>query len=120
MARPAHHQDPIEAFTLCFDAAAYNEEHVAREMAEHANANFHPLAINQTQLADNFADAVWHSETLTSNPHGVAKFLLSDLVRKSGFKVVLTGEGSDEILGDMPIFAATCCCTTPLAKTRPP
>ena len=99
-----HHADPIEAFTLCFDTAAYNEEHVAQEMAEQAGANFHPLPIKQTQLADNFADAVWHSETITSNPHGVAKFLLSELVRDSGYKVVLTGEGSDEILGGYAHF----------------
>ena len=99
-----HHADPIEAFTLCFDTAAYNEEHVAQEMAAQAGANFHPLPIKQTQLADNFADAVWHSETITSNPHGVAKFLLSELVRDSGYKVVLTGEGSDEILGGYAHF----------------
>ena len=73
-------------------------------MAEHAHANFHPLPIKQVQLADNFSDAIWHSETLTANPHGVAKFLLSQMVRDHGFKVVLTGEGSDEILGDTPHF----------------
>ena len=73
-------------------------------MAEHAHANFHPLPIKQAQLADNFSDAIWHSETLTANPHGVAKFLLSQMVRDHGFKVVLTGEGSDEILGGYAHF----------------
>lgn len=99
-----HHPDPIEAFTLCFDTEPYNEERVAQEMAASAGANFHPLPIKQTQLADNFADAVWHSETITANAHGVAKFLLSELVRDSGYKVVLTGEGSDEILGGYAHF----------------
>jgi len=99
-----HRTDPIEAFTLCFDVDSYNEEFVAQEMAEHAHANFHPLPIKQTQLADNFSDAIWHSETLTANPHGVAKFLLSQMVRDHGFKVVLTGEGSDEILGGYAHF----------------
>jgi asparagine synthase (glutamine-hydrolysing) len=99
-----HRSDPIECFTLCFDRAAYNEEEVAREMAERAGGNFHPLPITQTELADNFSDAVWHSETLTANPHGVAKYLLSRKVRDSGFKVVLTGEGSDEQLGGYAHF----------------
>lgn len=99
-----HHPQPIEAFTLCFDTAAFNEEAVAEEMARHAGANFHPLFVNQTKLADHFADAVWHSETITANPHGVAKFLLSELVRDYGYKVVLTGEGSDEILGGYAHF----------------
>ena len=38
-------------------------------------------------------------ETLCINAHGVAKYLLSRAVRDAGYKVVLTGEGSDEILG---------------------
>lgn len=99
-----HHPEPIEAFTLCFDNAAYNEEAVAQEMATRAGANFHPLPVTQTSLADHFADAVWHSETITANPHGVAKYMLSELVRDFGYKVVLTGEGSDEILGGYAHF----------------
>ncbi len=99
-----HHPVPIEAFTLCFDTAEYNEQHVAEEMAARAGAHFNPLQITQAQLADHFADAVWHAETITANPHGVAKYLLSEMVRDRGYKVVLTGEGSDEILAGYPHF----------------
>lgn len=98
------HPLPIEAFTLCFDTEGYNEQSVAEEMAAHAGAHFHPFPITQTLLADNLSDAVWHAETMTANPHGVAKFLLSRMVRDHGFKVVLTGEGSDEMLGGYPHF----------------
>ena len=38
------------------------------------------------------------------NAHGVAKYLLSRAVRDAGYKVVLTGEGSDEILAGYPHF----------------
>jgi asparagine synthase (glutamine-hydrolysing) len=55
-------------------------------------------------LADHFADAIAHSETITFNANFVAKYLLSERVRDAGFKVVLTGEGSDEILGGYPFF----------------
>ena len=99
-----HHNGPIKAFTLCFDTPEYNEQSVAEEMAARAEAEFHPLPVTQTQLADHFADAVWHSETITANPHGVAKFMLSEMVREHGYKVVLTGEGSDEILAGYPHF----------------
>jgi asparagine synthase (glutamine-hydrolysing) len=90
---------PIEAFTLTFDQAAYDEGEIAREMALRAGANFHPIPIKQSDIADNFADAIWHSETLFSNGHGVSKYLLSRAVRDAGYKVVYTGEGSDEIFG---------------------
>ena len=44
------------------------------------------------------------AETLCFNAHGVAKYLLSRAVRDAGYKVVLTGEGSDEILGGYAFF----------------
>jgi asparagine synthase (glutamine-hydrolysing) len=90
---------PIQAFTLTFDQAAYDEGDIAREMAARAGANFHPIPIKQSDIADDFANAIWHSETLFSNGHGVSKYLLSRAVRDAGYKVVYTGEGSDEIFG---------------------
>ncbi|MGH9617965.1 MAG: asparagine synthase (glutamine-hydrolyzing) [Acidobacteriaceae bacterium] len=99
-----HHPDPIRAFTLTFDHAEYDEEKEAREMAAKAGAEFFPIPIRQDDLADNFADATLQSETFCVNAHGVAKFLLSRAVRDAGYKVVMTGEGSDEILGGYPHF----------------
>jgi asparagine synthase (glutamine-hydrolysing) len=99
-----HHPEPIRAFTLTFDHPQYNEESIAREMATHANAEFYPIPISQRDLADNFADSTWNSEMLCVNAHGVAKFMLSRAVRKAGYKVVLTGEGSDEIFGGYAHF----------------
>jgi asparagine synthase (glutamine-hydrolysing) len=94
-----HHRGPIRAFTLTFDRPEYNEGEIARQMAAKAGADYFAIPVRQDDLADCFADAVVQSETLCVNAHGVAKYLLSRAVRDAGFKVVLTGEGSDEILG---------------------
>ena len=94
-----HHQGPVRAFTLTFDRPEYDEGEIAKEMAAKAEAEFFPIPIRQDDLADGFCDAILQSETLCVNAHGVAKYLLSRAVRKAGYKVVLTGEGSDEILG---------------------
>jgi asparagine synthase (glutamine-hydrolysing) len=99
-----HRSDPIRVFTLAFDRADYDESAIAREMAERVGAEFHPIPIHQSDLADDFADAVWHSEATCINAHGVAKFALSRAVRDAGYKVVITGEGSDEILAGYPHF----------------
>jgi len=99
-----HHPDPIKAFTLTFDQAAYDEGPIAKEMAALAGADYYPIPINQRDLSDNFADAIAQSETLCVNAHGVAKYLLSRAVRDAGYKVVITGEGSDEVLGGYPHF----------------
>lgn len=73
-------------------------------MAAKVGAEFFPVPIRQNDLADHFADAIAHSETLCVNAHGVAKYLLSRAVRNAGYKVVMTGEGSDEILGGYAQF----------------
>jgi asparagine synthase (glutamine-hydrolysing) len=99
-----HHPDPIRAFTLTFDRVEYDEGEVAREMAAKVGAEFYPIPIRQDDLADHFADAIAQSETLCFNAHGVAKYLLSRAVRDAGYKVVITGEGSDEILGGYAHF----------------
>jgi asparagine synthase (glutamine-hydrolysing) len=99
-----HRSGPIRAFTLSFDRAEYDEEKEAREMAGKVGAEFFPIAITQDDLADHFADAILQSETFCFNAHGVAKYLLSRAVRDAGYKVVLTGEGSDEILGGYAHF----------------
>ncbi len=96
--------DPIRAFTLTFDRPDYDEEREAREMAAKVGAEFCPIPIRQDDLADHFAAATLQSETFCINAHGVAKYLLSRAVREAGYKVVLTGEGSDEILAGYPHF----------------
>ncbi|HEV2214187.1 MAG TPA: asparagine synthase (glutamine-hydrolyzing) [Terracidiphilus sp.] len=99
-----HHPDPIRAFTLTFEQADYDEGPIAREMAALTGAEFNAIPIGQKHLADNFADAIAQAETACVNAHGVAKFLLSKAVRDAGYKVVITGEGSDEILGGYAHF----------------
>jgi asparagine synthase (glutamine-hydrolysing) len=99
-----HHPEPIHAFTLTFDRAEYDEGAIATEMARHCGAKFYPIPIRQDDLADHFADATCQTETFCLNAHGVAKYLLSRAVQDAGYKVVITGEGSDEILGGYAHF----------------
>lgn len=100
----SHSSQPIQAFTLGFDHDDYDETEIARRMAEKAGAVFNPIPMSQEGLADHFSEAVYHAETPLMNAHGVAKFLLSKAVSQAGYKVVLTGEGSDEVLGGYPHF----------------
>ena len=98
------HGGPLEAFTIAFEEGPFDEGPVAEEMAAHVGANFHRFRMPEDLLADHFADAIWQCETVTFNANCVAKYLLSEKVRDFGFKVVLTGEGSDELMGGYPFF----------------
>jgi asparagine synthase (glutamine-hydrolysing) len=82
----------------------YDEASVAEAQATHVGATYRPIPITGREIANSFADAIWHSETQMFNGHGVAKYLLSRAVRAAGIKVVFTGEGADEMLGGYPYF----------------
>ena len=99
-----HRTDPIRAFTLRFDHKDYDEGVAAEEMARRAGAEWVPIPVSQDSLADNFADAIYHAEAFCLNGHFVAKYMLSRAVHDAGFKVVLTGEGSDEMLAGYAHF----------------
>ena len=103
------HNHAVDAFTLSFEDipsadAVFDEGEIAREMAAKTGSHMHALRVSQRDLADCFADAIRHSETICINAHGAAKYLLSRLVRNEGYKVVLTGEGADEIFGGYAPF----------------
>lgn len=88
---------PVQAFTIAFEKPPFNEEEFARETAEKFGANLHILSLSQSDLVSNFADAIWSSERLCSFISTTGKYLLSKATRDAGYKVVLTGEGADEI-----------------------
>ncbi|MFL5553928.1 MAG: asparagine synthase (glutamine-hydrolyzing), partial [Gemmatimonadaceae bacterium] len=95
---------PIRAYTLSFDHADYDEGAIAEEQAKMSGAEFRRIDIRSEHMADHISDALYHAERPFANAHVVAKYLLSRAVQNDGIKVVLTGEGSDEILAGYPHF----------------
>lgn len=96
--------EPVEAFTVSFDAS-HDEAGFAARTARQLGARHHVLPLAEADLAAHFADAVWHSETINPNTNGVAKYLLSRQVRDAGLRVVLTGEGADEVAAGYEFLA---------------
>ncbi|WP_128895657.1 asparagine synthase (glutamine-hydrolyzing) [Longirhabdus pacifica] len=89
--------DPLEAFTVTFDNEAYDEGKVAEETAGFVGANYNPLQLDFGDFADHVEKAVWHAETIGINMNGVARYLKSKILSEKGYRVVLTGDGADEI-----------------------
>ncbi len=100
----AARQNPVKAFTIGFDNEAYDESPIAREMARSTGADQDVMMLDASHLYDNFVETLWHTERTIYNTLGVAKLLMSRHVRDVGYKVVLTGEGSDELFGGYPAF----------------
>jgi asparagine synthase (glutamine-hydrolysing) len=99
-----HTQGAIKAFTIAFDHPDYDESPVARLSAKTYEADFYPIRVTSDDFAAVFETAVWHSEGVHYNAHGAARFILSRSVRDNGVKVVLAGEGADEISAGYRFF----------------
>jgi len=97
-------QDPVKAFTIGFDSDAYDESAIAREMALSVDADQDLMMLNADSLYDHFVKTHWHTERTIYNTLAVAKYLMSKHVHENGYRVVVTGEGSDELLSGYPAF----------------
>ncbi len=73
-------------------------------MAAFLGTNHHVVHASHDDIGRAFPEVVWHTETPVLRTAPVPMFLLSRLVRDSGYKVVLTGEGADELLAGYDIF----------------
>jgi asparagine synthase (glutamine-hydrolysing) len=87
----------MRAFTIAFDDPRFDESCFARDTAAFVGASFETVDAGQRRLADNFAESVAHGEVIQYNAHGTARYLLSHAVQRAGYKVVLAGEGADEL-----------------------
>ena len=97
-------QGPVKAFTIGFDDKNYDESAIATEMAESCGADQDILRLSGDELYGHFEKTLWHTERTIYNTLGVAKYLMSRHVNESSYKVVMTGEGSDELFGGYPAF----------------
>jgi asparagine synthase (glutamine-hydrolysing) len=94
----------LRSFSVTFDEAEFDESHYQDEVVRALGTDHQKAHCTATDIARSFPDVIWHTEKPVLRTAPTPLFLLSRLVRDSGFKVVLTGEGADEILGGYDIF----------------
>ena len=82
-----------------FDESKYQEEAV-----KYLDTNHRSITCSSDEIAELFPKVVWHSETPLTRTAPTPMLILSKLVRDNNIKVVITGEGSDEILAGYDIF----------------
>ncbi len=94
----------LETFSIAFTDEAFDESPFQYQMADHLGTDHHLVTASHRDIGEAFPDVVWHTEVPITRTSPVPLYLLSRLVRETNFKVVLTGEGSDEFLGGYNIF----------------
>jgi asparagine synthase (glutamine-hydrolysing) len=94
----------FQTLSLRFADAEYDETTHQRAMAEYLGSDHHEVMVTRGDIARVFPDVVYHTERPVLRTAPAPLFLLSRLVRESGIKVVLTGEGADEMFAGYDIF----------------
>ena len=88
--------EPIRTFAVGFDDAASNELPYARLAAHAVGARHHEVVVSPEQFMRALPRLIWHEDEPIAFPSSIALYFVSDLARPH-VKVVLTGEGSDEL-----------------------
>lgn len=94
----------FQTFSLRFDDAEYDESEFQRLMVKQLRSEHHEVVVSRRDIARVFPDVVYHTERPILHTAPAPLFLLSRLVREHGIKVVLTGEGADEMFASYDLF----------------
>jgi len=113
----------LETFSLTFGQPEFDESAQQLEMAAALGTSHRAVACGADDIARLFPRMVRHAERPVLRTAPAPMLLLSGLVRDAGFKVVLTGEGADEVLGGYDIFREAklraFCARQPGSRLRP-
>lgn len=95
------HAGPVSTFTIGFDHVSEHSE--ARVVAEKLGTDHHEISISFDEYFKELPNIAWHFDEPVADPSAVALYFLAREARKK-VKVVLSGEGSDELFGGYNIY----------------
>jgi asparagine synthase (glutamine-hydrolysing) len=88
---------PLQTFSVAFSDRAFNELNYSRQVADAIGADRHEVVIDDQDFFSALPRLVWHEDEPIAHPSSVPLYFVSKLARER-VTVVLTGEGSDELL----------------------
>ncbi len=93
----------VKTFAVGFDVPECNELPYARLVAQHFGTEHHELVVKSSDLSEYWPLLTWHRDEPVSEPSDLGVYLISKLARQY-VKVVLTGEGGDELFAGYPKY----------------
>ena len=94
----------LKAFSISFDDPEFDEGIYQEELSRSLGLERHEIRCSPQMIGQVFPETIWHAERPILRTAPAPLYLLAKLVRDNNYKVVLTGEGSDEMFGGYDIF----------------
>lgn len=85
------------SFAIDFEEKGISEAKYQRMMANYVESIHHEKMFSITDIESRLRKVIYHSESPLKETYNTASLALSELVREQGIKVILTGEGADEL-----------------------
>jgi asparagine synthase (glutamine-hydrolysing) len=95
---------PLHTFSMRFSDSEFDEGQYQKKMSAVLGTEHQDIVVSPSDIAAVFPEVIWHAETPILRAAPAPLFLLSKLVRENGYKVVVTGEGADEVLAGYDLF----------------
>lgn len=103
----ARYSSKLKTFGIRFEQEPFDEGDYQVTMVRHLAVDHAQINATNQAIAASLPEAIWYCERPLLRTAPVPLLLLSGLVNQSGMKVVLTGEGADEVFGGYDIFRET-------------
>jgi asparagine synthase (glutamine-hydrolysing) len=97
-------QTPVRTFSVAFEDGEFDESEHQMAMVRHLGTLHTTLRCTRRDIGEAFPRLIRHTETPVLRTAPVPLMLLAGSVREHGYKVVLTGEGADEVFGGYDLF----------------
>lgn len=94
----------LQTFSLTFEDPEFDESGYQRQMAEHLGVRHSSIRCTSLDIGNVFPELIRHTEIPLLRTAPAPLMLLARHVHSQGFKVVLTGEGADEVFGGYDLF----------------
>lgn len=99
----------IKAFTVGFDVPGYSELEDAAAISAHLDIDHIKLQCTLKDFTDSYEKVIYHLDSPVGDPSVVAIYLISQEAARH-VKVILSGEGSDELFGGYRQYATAPAC----------
>jgi len=96
--------ETLQTFSLGFEDGEFDETNYQELVSKYLNTRHTTFTSTKEDIGKYFPQVIWHSEMPILRTSPVPMFSLSKKVRASSIKVVITGEGADEMLAGYGIF----------------
>ncbi|MBO6756972.1 MAG: asparagine synthase (glutamine-hydrolyzing) [Roseibium sp.] len=113
----------LRTFSVTFESDEFDERDFQQEMVSALGTEHDEIRCTAADIGRMFPSVIHHTERPVLRTAPAPLYALSDLVNQNGFKVVLTGEGADEVFGGYDIFKEAklrrFCARQPDSRLRP-